>query len=218
MVTSMNAGTVFFHTARFTTAIALQVLLVVFLTTSSESCAPTQVSVSVKSKPSTMAPVQQTLKPVSSEKKVVVKNTSFSQLSRSLEVELFFQKSLELLSQFNAEDTSALAQQKSMPKYAQAGLCGERCYQKKILYYVETEFKSLQKKYRSKIKHCQTKPAKTPELHVTIKRDGRLASINLIKTSGNKAFDNLFMQAFKKAAPFPSIPQHMLCQQITFCT
>ncbi|MBM3894037.1 TonB C-terminal domain-containing protein [Candidatus Dependentiae bacterium] len=209
----MNKNTFFLQAARLTIGLSLQVLLVVLSVTHPPFSTQSNHFKQIENITSADLTSASTTKNVQ-----LTHQEEISHPIRSLETEFFFEKSLELFSQFNTGYSDESIYNHKTPKYAQAGLCAEKCYKNKIEYYFTAQLESLQKKYRHKIALNPTRPECLPRVQVTINRNGSITEIGLLKTSGNKAFDNLFIQAFKKAAPFPSIPPQIMRSEFVIYT
>jgi len=216
----MTSKKLFFYTINFTAALLLNIGLIVLTTkntivTRAQSSMTTQDNYKIKQPIVEVATGTKAINPVSTAT-LAKRETSALQARLSLEAELFYERSQQLLSEFNKEVIGTKSS--SNNRYDnRRGISPLHCYTKKTLDQIESFKKDLRRKYFPMIAKGPS-VQKNPLLEVTINKNGSIASIFVTQSSGNKYLDKFWIQLFKKAAPFPTIPSYLHLNQLTICT
>jgi TonB family protein len=215
----MTSKKLFFYAINFTAGLFLNIGLIVVITKNTSIAQAKSVPL-IQRETAVTPPLKVALTkslPIHiSAPKISTSQESELQSRLSLEAELFYEKSQQLLSKFNQEIITSKST--SNNKYDNArGISPLHCYTKKTLDQIESFKKDLRRKYFPLIAKGPSVD-KNPLLEVTINKNGSIASIFVTQSSGNKYFDKFWIQLFKKAAPFPSIPSYLHLNQLTVCT
>ena len=216
----MTSKKLFFYVINFTAALLLNIGLIVLTTKNNifEQAKLSHVTQENNKKKLSVIEItsaQKTINPVSIAA-LAQPETNTLHARLSLEAELFYERSQQLLSGFNKETISNRSS--SNNKYNKTrGISPLHCYTKKTLDQIESFKKDLRRKYFPMIAKGPS-VEKNPLLEVTINKNGSIASIFVTQSSGNKYLDKFWIQLFKKAAPFPTIPSYLHLNQLTICT